>query len=150
MANIQLLLVENDKRFLNSTKIFLEKRSVTTYTATNSLEAIKILDKQRIDVVILDVMMTSHDGIEVFHKTKQKHPLVEVIIVTGHESVESAVEGLKLGAFDYILKPCDITDLMKKVNRAFRKKQATEEKIRKVKVERIISHPMAVFEEEKE
>jgi len=148
MTTIQLLLVDDEERFLQTTKILLEKRGVDTFTATNGLDAIKIMDERHIDVVILDVKMPGLDGVEVLRKTKQRHPLVEVIMLTGHASAQSAVEGLKLGAFDYVMKPCDISDLMEKVNQAYDKKQAMEEKIRKAKVGRIISHPMAVFEED--
>ena len=150
MPNTKLLLVDDEERFLTTTKILLEKRGINTFTAANGLDAIRIMDEHHVDVVILDVKMPGLDGVEVLRKTKKKHPLVEVIMLTGHASVESAVEGLKLGAFDYVTKPCDISDLMRKVNEAYAKKQAMEEKIRKAKVEKIIRHPMAVFEREDE
>ena len=148
MATIQLLLVDDEERFLSTTKILLEKRGVATFTATNGVDALKIMSEHRVDVVILDVKMPGIDGVEVLRKTKQKHPLVEVIMLTGHASVESAVEGLKLGAFDYVKKPCDISDLITKVNEAYDKKHAMEEKIRKAQIDKIIRHPMAVFEKE--
>ena len=148
MATIQLLLVDDEERFLHTTKILLEKRGVVTFIATNGADALKAMDEHRIDVVILDVKMPGIDGVEVLRKTKQKHPLVEVIMLTGHASVESAVEGLKLGAFDYVKKPCDISDLITKVNEAYDKKHAMEEKIRKAQIDKIIRHPMAVFEKE--
>ncbi len=148
MATIQLLLVDDEERFLHTTKILLEKRGVVTFTATNGADALKAMDEHRIDVVILDVKMPGIDGVAVLRKTKQKHPLVEVIMLTGHASVESAVEGLKLGAFDYVKKPCDISDLIAKVNEAHDKKHAMEEKIRKAQIDKIIRHPMAVFEKE--
>jgi DNA-binding NtrC family response regulator len=148
MDNIQLLLVDDEERFLETTKRLLEKRGVEVLTATDGLEALTILDAQRVDVVILDVKMPGVDGVEVLRQIKQEQPLVEVIMLTGHASVESAIEGLKLGAFDYLMKPCDISALLEKVNQAYAKKQAMEEKIRKAKIEKIISHPLAVFEEE--
>ena len=145
MATIRLLLVDDEERFLNTTKILLDKRGVETHTATNGLDAMRVLDEHRIDVVILDVKMPGMDGVETLRKIKHRYPLVEVIMLTGHASAESAVEGLKLGAFDYVMKPCDISGLLEKVQEAYDKKRATEEKIRMAKVERIISHPMAVF-----
>ena len=148
MATIQLLLVDDEERFLHTTKILLEKRGVVTFTATNGADALKAMDEHRIDVVILDVKMPGIDGVEVLRKTKQEHPLMEVIMLTGHASVESAVEGLKLGAFDYVKKPCDISDLITKVNEAYDKKHAMEEKIRKAQIDKIIRHPMAVFDKE--
>ena len=148
MATAQLLLVDDEERFINTTKILLEKKGISTFTALNGLDAMKILDEHRIDVVILDVKMPGLDGVEVLRRIKQNHPLVEVIMLTGHASVESAVDGLKLGAFDYLMKPCDISSLLAKVNEAHAKKQAMEEKIRKAKIEKIIEHPMAVFDKD--
>ena len=118
MATIKLLLVDDEERFLNTTKILLEKRGVVTFTATNGADALKNMDVHRIDVVILDVKMPGIDGVEVLRKTKEKHPLVEVIMLTGHASVESAVEGLKLGAFDYIPKPYNSIILLKQIKKA--------------------------------
>ncbi len=148
MATIQLLLVDDEERFLNTTKILLEKRGIVTFTAANGLDGLKVMGEHRIDVVILDVKMPGVDGVEVLRKAKRKHPLVEVIMLTGHASVESAIEGLKLGAFDYLLKPCNISDLIAKVNEAYDKKHAMEEKIQKAKIDKIIRHPRAVFEKE--
>ena len=148
MAKIQLLLVDDEERFLSTTTLLLEKRGVETFTSANGLDALAIIDKQRIDVVVLDVKMPGMDGVEVLRQIKEKRPLVEFIMLTGHATVESAVEGPKLGAFDYLVKPCNISDLMEKINEAFDKKLTVEEKIRRAKVEDIISHPMAVFEKE--
>jgi DNA-binding NtrC family response regulator len=150
MALTRLLLVDDEERFLSTTKSLLERRGIDALTASNGLDALRMVDEHHIDVVVLDVKMPGIDGVEVLRKIKEKHPLVEVIMLTGHASVESAIEGLKLGAFDYVTKPCDVADLVEKVNQAWAKKQATEEKIRKAKVDRIIRHPMAVFEEEDE
>ena len=147
MTAIQLLLVDDEERFLTTTKILLEKRGLNTFTATNGLDALNFMDTHRFDVVILDVKMPGLDGIEVLREIKKKHPLVEVIMLTGHATIESAIEGLKLGAFEYITKPCDMLDLVEKVNEACAKKRTMEEKIRTAKVEKIIRHPMAVFDE---
>jgi DNA-binding NtrC family response regulator len=148
MSTIHLLLVDDEERFLETTKKLLDKRDVETITATNGFDGLKMMEERLIDVVILDVKMPGLDGVETLRKIKQRHPLVEVIMLTGHASVESAVEGLKLGAFDYVMKPCAIEDILAKVKEAFEKKQAMEEKIRKAKVNRIISHPIAVPEKD--
>lgn len=150
MSTIYLLLVDDEERFLSTTKILLEKRGVNTFTATNGMDALKILDERRIDVVILDVKMPGMDGVEVLRKIRQDHPLVEVIMLTGHASVESAVEGLKLGAFDYIMKPCEVPDIMAKIQDAFSKKRAKEEKIQKAKINRIIGDPWAALDNREE
>jgi len=167
MKKCRLLLVDDETEFVKMLVKRLKRRDseasgdrdreeslsvvgMDTLTAANGLDAIRIIDEQHVDVVILDVKMPGLDGVEVLRKTKQKHPLVEVIMLTGHASIESAVEGLRLGAFDYVAKPCDFSDLMKKVNEAYAKKEAVEEKIRKARTEQIISHPLAVFDEKEE
>ncbi len=151
MSHVKLLLVDDEERFLSTTRILLEKRGVENIqTAANGPDALKILRKERIDVVVLDVKMPGMDGVEVLRRSKQEHPLVEVIMLTGHGSVESAVDGLKLGAFDYVMKPIDIPDLLVKIEEAYGKKKAHDEKIRAAKVSEIISHPMAVFSDNQE
>lgn len=149
MSAMQMLLVDDEERFLSTSRILLEKRGIDVVTATNGPDALKILSDRRVDVVILDVKMPGMDGVAVLRRIKQDHPLVEVIMLTGHASVESAVEGLKIGAYDYLMKPADIPTLLEKAQEAFEKKRRMEEKIRKAKIERIISHPLAVFEKDK-
>lgn len=146
MSHERLLLADDEERFLSTTRILLGKRGVENVeTATTGQDALKILRKGRIDVVVLDVKMPGMDGVEVLRKIKHEHPLVEVIMLTGHGSIESAVDGLKLGAFDYVIKPVDVANLLEKIKEAYEKKKAHEDKIRVGKVDRIISHPMAVF-----
>ena len=100
------------------------------------------------DVVVLDVKMPGMDGIEVLRLIKAQHPLVEVLMLTGHATMETAIDGLKLGAFDYLTKPCDIPVLKQKIMEAYDKRGAMLEKIQKAKFDRIISHPMEVFSKE--
>ncbi|MCK5783424.1 MAG: response regulator [Desulfobacterales bacterium] len=148
MAITQLLIVDDEERFLKTTKFLLENKECEVFTATDGLSAMEILKNERLDVVILDVKMPGLDGVEVLRRIKQKHPLLEVIMLTGHSTTESAVEGLKLGAFDYLMKPCDIPVLLEKVKEAHDKRLAMEEKIRQVKIDKIISHPLEVFEKD--
>jgi DNA-binding NtrC family response regulator len=82
-------------------------------------------------VVILDVKMPGMDGIETLKKRKSAYPLIEVVMLTAHATVESAIEGMRFGAFDYLMKPCDMEQLMGKVNEATRKKRDHEEKTEK-------------------
>ena len=128
MENLNLLIVDDEERFLNTTKALLEKQGISTSIAINGYEALKIMEERPADVVIIDVKMPGMDGVEVLTKIKHRFPLVQVILLTGHASVESAVEGLKMGAFDYLTKPCDIPELMKKVKQALEKKRADENK----------------------
>jgi DNA-binding NtrC family response regulator len=148
MKTIDVLLVDDEAEFLAYLKPRLENRGVKAFTAGNGLDALRLLDEHPVDVVVLDVKMPGISGLEVLRKAKQKHPLVEVILLSGHATVESAVDGIKLGAFDYLTKPCDIFDLLEKINAALERKVAAEEKIRQANVDRIIRHPMALFDKE--
>ena len=150
MSATHLLLVDDEEQFLTTTKKLLDKRGIDTVTCTNGFDALDILAQRRIDVVILDVKMPGLDGVEVLRKMKQRYPLIEVIMLTGHASVESAVQGLKLGAYDYLMKPATVDEILTKVKEASDKKRAKEEQIRNVKIDRMISHPMAIFEKEEE
>lgn len=150
MSALHLLLVDDEEQFLSTTKKLLEKRGVDTITCTNGFDALEILRKRRIDVVVLDIKMPGIDGIDVLTRIKRDHPAVEVILLTGHASVESAVEGLKLGAFEYLTKPSRVSEIMAKVEEAFERKRAKEEKARKNKFDNIIRHPMAVYEKDEE
>ena len=98
------------------------------------------LDKNRnVDVVILDVKMPGMDGIEVLRGIKKSYPLIEVIMLTGHATVETAIEGMKLGAYDYLMKPCELEQLMAKVEAATKKRRAHEEKIREAEIKKALS-----------
>ncbi len=145
MPMTNVLIIDDEERFLQTTQKLLEKKGYTVYTATNGLSGITRLKVKRVDVVILDVKMPGMDGVEVLRKIKADFPLVEVVMLTGHSTVESAIEGLQLGAFDYLTKPCDIPVLIQKIDAAGDKKKSAEEKIRKAKLDRIISHPLELF-----
>jgi len=112
--------------------------------------ALELLEGQRFDVVILDVKMPGMDGVETLREMKSKRPLMEVIMLTGHATVESGIEGMKLGAFDYIMKPADLDDLLKKMTQAYEKKRVHEEKIQEARIRELKVHPSRVFEHIKE
>ncbi len=150
MSAISLLLVDDEEQFLSTTKMLLERRGVNATTCSNGFDALEILNERRVDVVVLDIKMPGIDGMDVLSKIKRLHPEVEVILLTGHASVETAVEGLKLGAFDYLTKPANVEEIMQKAEEAHEKKRAREDKIRKEKFERIIRHPMAIYERDED
>jgi DNA-binding NtrC family response regulator len=127
---MRIMVVDDEERFLVSTKKLLEKKGYTVETAAGGVEALDKLIIARPHVVILDVKMPGMDGIETLKEIKARFPLIEVIMLTGHGRVESAVIGLKSGAFDYLIKPIDVDDLIGKAEEAYRKRHQTEEKIR--------------------
>ncbi len=130
MDKMQMMLVDDEERFLSTTKKLLARKGYDVLTAASGLEALEILASQTVHVVILDVKMPGMDGMETLHEIKRRFPLVEVIMLTGHATVESAVEGLKSGATDYLVKPTDMDELLEKAIEAFEKRKRLEEKIR--------------------
>jgi len=148
MAITHVLIIDDEQRFLKTAQSLLEKEGYHVLTSVDGLKGLDVLQKKRVDVVVLDVKMPGMDGIEVLRRIKSDHPLVEVLMLTGHATMESAIDGLKLGAFDYLTKPCDIPVLKQKIMEAYDKRAAMLEKIQKAKFDRIISHPMEVFSKE--
>ena len=135
-----VLLVDDEVPFVETMTKRLTKRNLRVIMAFNGQEALEKLDKNRnLDVVILDVKMPGMDGIETLGKIKKSYPLTEVIMLTGHATVESAIEGMKSGAFDYLMKPCDLELLMVKVEEAAKKKRDHEDKIRDAQVKEALS-----------
>jgi DNA-binding NtrC family response regulator len=135
-----ILLVDDEVTFVETLSKRLDKRNLKVLTAFGGQEALDILGKNRtLDVVILDVKMPDMDGIETLAKIKKDFPLMEVIMLTGHATVETAIEGMKLGAFDYLMKPCDIEKIVLKVEEATKKKRDHLEKIREAQVRETLS-----------
>ncbi|MBW1721597.1 MAG: response regulator [Deltaproteobacteria bacterium] len=138
MPNANVLLVDDEVPFVEAMTKRLAKRELNIISAVSAEEALNRLEEDRsIEVVILDVKMPVMDGIEALRLIKARYPLVEVIMLTGHGSVESAIEGMKLGAFDYLMKPCDIDELVSKVEEAAIKKRQHENKIIEARMKEI-------------
>ena len=132
MMEPSVLLVDDEVAFVETLVKRLAKRDVRVSAAHSGQEALdKLADSgpTKIDVVILDVKMPGMDGLEALARIKEEHPLIEVIMLTGHATVESAIDGMKKGAFDYLMKPCDVDVLLEKLNEATDKKREHEEKI---------------------
>jgi two-component system, OmpR family, response regulator VicR len=140
VSNPFILLVDDEVSFVETLSKRLEKRNLKVLPAFGGQEALDILSKNRtLDVVILDVKMPDMDGIETLGTIKKDFPLMEVIMLTGHATVETAIEGMKLGAFDYLMKPCDIEKIVLKVGEAAQKKRDHLEKIREAQVRETLS-----------
>lgn len=130
MALATVLLVDDEVPFVETMTKRLTHRDIEVIPAYGGEEALEKLKKHtNIEVVVLDVKMPGMDGIEVLREIKKHHPIKEVIMLTGHATVESAIEGMKKGAFDYLMKPCDIDTLVGKTTEAAAKKRKHEEKI---------------------
>jgi DNA-binding NtrC family response regulator len=138
IANV--LLVDDEVDFVKTFSERLVLRNIDILKAFSGEEALQVLEKKKnVEVVILDVKMPRMDGIEALAKIRKRFPLVEVIMLTGHEDVKSAIDGMKQGAFDYLMKPCDMDQIIVKVNEAAKKKRQHEEKIIQARIKEITS-----------
>ena len=140
MSIANVLLVDDEVSFVETFSERLEMRNLEISKAFSGEEALQVLEQNHnIEVIILDVRMPGMDGIETLVKIKEKFPLVEVIMLSGHADVESAIDGMKQGAFDYLMKPCDIDQIITKVSEAVTKKHGHEEKIIQARIKEITS-----------
>ena len=144
---IRILLVDDEKDFVETLAERLRTRGFHVTEALNGEEALEKLKEYNFDVTILDVQMPGISGIEALEAIKKLKPLTEVLMLTGHGTIETAIDGMKLGAFDFLMKPCDMDVLLEKINRAHERKSEQEERIRKAFVDKLSTSPMSVFGE---
>lgn len=143
MTNSTILLVDDEVAFVDAMSKRLGRRDMTVYKAYDGETALRILaENPGIEVVVLDVKMPVRDGLSVLRDIKRDFPLVEVIMLTGHATVESAIEGMQNGAFDYLMKPCSIDDLIEKVREAVVLYHRHDEEKTKTRIDEI-THRMA-------
>ncbi|MBW2607574.1 MAG: response regulator [Deltaproteobacteria bacterium] len=141
MHYFNVLIVDDEEDFLETIIKRLNKRQVDASGARSGEEALELLKEKIFDVVILDIKMPGGmDGIEALREIKEIQPLTEVILLTGHASVETSIEGMKLGAFDYLLKPIKLDDLLKKIAQAIEKKDTHDQKIRSAQIKKLLRY----------
>jgi len=134
MEGLRVLVVDDEPDFLETIVKRFQRRNIDVVGVDNGKAALDLLEEQHFDVVILDVRMPGMDGLEVLKEIKKRRPLVEVIMLTGHASVESGMQGMQLGAFDYVIKPAAIDDLLEKVQQAHERKLLHEDRLRNSKL----------------
>jgi two-component system, OmpR family, response regulator CpxR len=135
---MKILLVDDEEQFVEVLAQRLEARGYKVETAFNGDDAIEFLNRREVDVVILDVLMPGRDGIETLRELKRIKPLVEVIMLTGHGTVDTAIQGMKLAAYDYLMKPTDTSELLEKIDKAYKRKKEHEDRIKQAEVDRLI------------
>jgi DNA-binding response OmpR family regulator len=145
MPTTNVLLIDDEERFLKTTKMLLDKEGCHVFTASDGWQGMDQLKIQCIDVVVLDVKMPGIDGIDVLQRIKEKTPLVEVILLTGHSTLDTAMRGLKLGAFDYLTKPCGISELRLKIKAAHERRSAMLDKTQNPRARRTTGRSMDAF-----
>lgn len=137
----KVLLVDDEKEFLEIMAERMEARDMNVTTTTSPKDALKKAEEDSYDAIILDLMMPEMDGLETLKELKKKNPDLQVILLTGHATVEKGVEAMKLGATDLLEKPADLKVLTEKIKKAHAKKMVlvqkkTEEKIRHILAEK--------------
>jgi DNA-binding NtrC family response regulator len=137
---IRVLLVDDEKELLESLRPVLERRHMQVLTAADGQQALDLLADCAVDVVVLDVKMPGLDGLEVLRRIKQDQPLLEVILLTGHPTLTTAVQGVKQGARDYLVKPPDIENLTALIRKAAETRRLAVEKLQQETVRRILEH----------
>ena len=154
MEKIKLLIVDDEVNFLQSIATRLEIRDFDVVKATNGAEAVAAANNQKFDIALLDLKMPGMDGKQVLETLKKEHKYIEVIILTGHGSLESAVECTKLGAFGYLPKPYEFNKLLEILKDAFSKRMKKKfendnERIRKLMEIAAGSSPISILREMK-
>jgi DNA-binding response OmpR family regulator len=118
MEGWKVLLVDDEVEFVSTLAERLALRGIPARTAFDGNEALRLIDEEAVQVVVLDLMMPGMGGKEVLQRIKKNHPHIQVILLTGHGSTRDGIDGMVLGAFDYLMKPLNIEELVEKIGRA--------------------------------
>jgi DNA-binding NtrC family response regulator len=128
MESIRVLIVDDEVEFLETLVKRLRKRNLTVNGVTSGEAALELMKTSPADVVVLDVKMPGMSGLDTLRAIKERDKLVEVVMLTGHASMDAAIEGMTDGAFDYLMKPTQIDELVYKIQDAYKKRMLSEKK----------------------
>ena len=120
--NAKILLVDDEDEFINALTQRLEVRGLKVTGATRGQDAVDLIGNQSFDIIVLDLAMPGMDGLETLQKIKEKDPDAEIVMLSGHGNLKSGVEAMKLGAEDFLEKPVDLNDLLKRIEEAREKR----------------------------
>jgi DNA-binding NtrC family response regulator len=123
MDTLRVLIVDDEDDFRETIVKRLNARKILAEGAASGVKALQVLEDKDFDVIVLDVKMPEMDGIETLRHIKKLKPKIEVIMLTGHASVEFGLKGMQLGAFDYVMKPAPLNELLDTIGQAFNKKR---------------------------
>jgi len=135
---ISVLLVDDEKDFIETLAERLQLRDFNVASALSGDEAIKLVEENEFDVIVLDVQMPGKDGVETLKEIKKIEQLSQVIMLTGHATVKTAIEGMKSGAFDYLMKPTDTDELIEMIKNAYQLVAEQRDKIRQAEINNIL------------
>jgi DNA-binding NtrC family response regulator len=136
----KVLIVDDEVDFLNLMSDRLKARDMEVTTATCAKEALKMIDQKSYDAVVLDLQMPEVDGLQTLKIMKEKNPDLQVILLTGHATVEKGIEAMKLGAMDLIEKPADLTTIIDRIKHAKAEKIILVEKKNEQRIRDILTH----------
>jgi DNA-binding NtrC family response regulator len=128
MKNARILLVDDEVVFANNMSKLLTRRGYQVKAVNSGDEALRALMDNSFDVMVLDLKMPGMDGIATMHELKKLGLFTEVLILTGHGSIDTALEAIQMGAYDYVTKPCEIAELVSKIEAAFERKTNKDKK----------------------
>jgi len=128
MKDARILLVDDETVFANNMSKLLNRRGYQVTAVNSGDAALQALMNNSFDVMVLDLKMPGMDGIAVLHEMKKLGRFTEVLVLTGHGSIDTALEAIQLGAYDYLTKPCEIAELVSKIEAALERKNTKEKK----------------------
>ena len=146
MIGSKILLVDDEVIFASNMAKLLNNRGYWVTAVESGESALQELEKQDFDVVVLDIKMPGLDGIATLKEIAKMDLLTQVLMLTGHGSVDTAIEALKLGAYDYLTKPCEIDELIEKIEGAWGKKDENVKKELDENIKKIVESPSSVFD----
>jgi DNA-binding NtrC family response regulator len=146
MRGSKVLLVDDEVVFTTNMGKLLTNRGYKVTPANSGDAAIQALEKETFDVVVLDLKMPGMDGLATLKEIKKLGLFTETLILTGHGSIDTALEAIKLGAYDYLTKPCEIDDLVGKIEGAWEKKDGAEKKEMKERMQKAVESPSSIFD----
>ena len=145
MIGSKILLVDDEIVFTDNMSRLLTSRGYLVTAVNNGESAIRELEAKDFDVVVLDLKMPGMDGITTLKEIKKLDLFTETLILTGHGAVDTALEAIKIGAYDYLAKPCEIDELVEKIEGAWQQKDDDEKKYMQEKIQRVIESPSDAF-----
>ncbi len=141
-----MLLVDDEKHFREILVKRLGQRGIVAIQASNGEEALRLLEEKPVEIVVMDVKMPKMNGIETLRHVKERYPATEVIMLTGHASTQDGVDGIKSGAFDYLTKPIEFEQLLRKIRQAHNKIRRAEDEKKEAEFRERIKQQMAINE----
>ena len=146
MIGSKILLVDDEVVFTQNMAKLLTNRGYIVTVVGSGDAAIQALEEKDFDVVVLDIKMPGMDGITTLREIKKLGLLTETLILTGHGSIDTALEAIKIGAYDYLTKPCEIDELIGKIEGAWEKKDNEVKKDIQEKIQKVVESPQDVFD----